>query len=171
MSYTFLSDAQSIENLCEQMSDAERTEFNNFGHLHFDGAFKERVFIVYESGGSRREPVMSKVLARLKVVDFEGDEEDGFSCKLCNMDTLETHIVDHVPSKPFGLNFYMMLPDRMEVRWSLREHQRTGEVSRSLSFAVLIKTADRLDFHTKGNVYVATPNVFRATFPELGYVF
>jgi hypothetical protein len=131
-----------------------------------EAVFLDRVFIVYKStgltaGGAHKEP---KILNLVKVVDFMVEPRNGATLVLREQNTNQELTLGYVPRRVFGYPIYMSVPSKLTLRWDGRL-LRDGRVWRSLSFAVLVKTKNKSDFYSKGNMYIETPNRFRQLYP------
>ncbi len=185
MSYIFQDEGSSTLDLNARINPEHQAKFAKFGHLQIQGAFIDRLYIIYKSNGLKDRAVegfggdsfgfkkanMPTILATLKVIDFECDEENGCSFTLQDTETLEEVVVGHIPTRLFDFDVFMSIPAHCKVKWDLRTDTKSKTSSRSLSFAVLVKTANRADFHSEGNTYCCTPNEFAGLFPGSNFKF
>jgi hypothetical protein len=162
----FLRDPDSDADLVSRMPETERAQYLRFGHLRIESAFAGRVFILYRPTGlnalnRHREP---HVLSTLLLTDFMCDARTGSSAKLVDQSNGSTMMIGHQPRRIFEYDLFMAMPSRMLLRWDARAVE--GKVLRSLSFAVLIKTKNKSDFYSAGNLYSETPNEFLKLYPN-----
>jgi hypothetical protein len=163
----FLTDDANLAELVSHMPEEDQARFNNYGHFRIEAVFIERVFIVYKPTGllsnkQHREP---EILTTVRVVNFSVDPREGCQAVLRNEATGEETTLTHVPRKVFGYPVYASLPSRLSLRWDCRIVN--GKPWRSLSFALLLKTKNKADFYSQGNVYAETPNKFRQLYPSV----
>ena len=151
----FFTDEQNLAELVSHMPDDDQRRFNKYGHFRIEAVFIDRVFIVYRP----------EILNTVKVTDFGVDTRNGSYAEFVEQNTKQGLTITHVPRRLFGYPIYVSLPPKMSLRWDARNVH--GRVWRSLSFAVLIKTKNRSDFYSKGNVYVETPNAFKRLYPNV----
>ena len=162
----YLNDKVSDADLVSRMPDDERLLYQKYGHLRIESAFGGRFFVIYKPTGlnafkQHRDP---HVLTTVQVTDFVTNSQSGSSAKVIDQGNGAMRVIDHVPRKLFDYDIYMSIPSRMLIRWDAR--LVNGEVHRSLSFAVLIKTKNRSDFYSAGNTYAETPNEFLKLYPK-----
>jgi hypothetical protein len=165
---TFFTDEANLAELVSHMPEDDRNRFNNYGHFRVEAVFIDRIFIVYKPTGlttsGRHKP--PEILTTVKVTDFSADARYGCKATLVDQEHGGQELqVTHVPRRVFNYPVYVSIPARLNLRWDAR---LVGDrVWRSLSFAFLIKTKNKSDFYSKGNVYFESPNRFRALYPEV----
>lgn len=162
----FLRDPDSDADLVSRMPESERLQHLRFGHLRIESAFAGRVFILYRPTGlnalkQHREP---HVVGSLLLTDFMCDAIAGSSAKLVDQTNGATMALGHVPRRIFDYELFMAMPSRMMLRWDGRAVD--NKILRSLSFAVLIKTKNKSDFYSQGNLYCESPNSFLKLYPN-----
>jgi hypothetical protein len=163
----FFTEEENLADLVNQMPEDDRRKFQNYGHFRIEAVFVDRVFIVYKPTGltpskQHREP---EIVTTIKVKDLSVDIHSGVRVLIEDLTTHSEMHLTHVPKKIFNLPVYGSVPVRLSLRWDAR--QVKGEVWRSLAFAILIKTRNKSDFYSKGNVYCETPNTFRKLYPSV----
>lgn len=163
----FLNDEQNLAELVSHMPEDDQRRFTNYGHFRIEPAFIDRVLIVYKPmgltpSGQHRQP---EILNLLKVIDFGVEPRNGCYAVLKDQNTQQELTITHVPRRLYGYPAYALVPPKLTLKWDAR---RVGDrIWRSLSFALLIKTRNRSDFYSKGNVYVESPNTFRRLYPAV----
>lgn len=163
----YLSEAANLEHLASLIPGLDRDLFNSFGHCQFEAAFKDRIFVVFEPTGlnpdnTQRRP---EVLTLLKVLAFEVKAEEGAETLIYDARTGNEQRVGHVPVRVFDYKVFMQVPPYLNLKWDAAR-DRNGAIRRSLSFGLLIKTANKSDFHSANNTYCLPPNKFRALYPD-----
>gem|GEM_PF-2638293 len=161
----FLSDDDNLAELVSHMAEEDQRRFNNYGHFRIEAAFIDRVLIVYKPTGllankRHREP---EILTTVKILDFGVEPRDGCYATLQESKDNREMTLGHVPKRLFGYPIYVSIPPRVTLRWDAR--MVNDRVWRSLSFALLIKTKNKADFYSHGNVYAETPLNFKRLYP------
>jgi hypothetical protein len=164
----YFTDDENLRELVTHMPEEDAHRFNKYGHLRIEGAFVDRVFVVYSPTGltSANKHKAPEVLNIIKVIDFSVDARTGCQIVLKDEQTQQELVIGHVPRRVYAYHIYMSMPTNMTVPWDGRLLD-DGRVWRSLSFAVLIKTRNRSDYYSKGNHYIETPNRLKQLFPEV----
>jgi hypothetical protein len=163
---TFFRDPDSDADLISRMPESERVQHIKFGHLRIESAFAGRIFILYKPTGlnalrQHREP---DVVTSLLITDYLCDALVGSTARVVDQSNGSMMSIGHVPKRIFEYDIFMAMPSRMQLRWDARAVD--GRVLRSLSFAVLIKTKNKSDFYSQGNLYCETPRGFLALYPN-----
>lgn len=163
----FLSESANLEHLASLIPGNDRDLFNSFGHCQFEAAFKDRLFVLFQPSGlnpdnTHRAP---EVLTMLKVLAFDAEAEYGAEVLIYDTQTGNEQWVGHTPARLFDYKVFMQVPPYLHLKWDA-VRDRNGAVRRSLSFGLLIKTANRSDFYSAGNTYCLPPNKFRALYPD-----
>lgn len=167
MAAEFFTDDQNLAELVSHMPEEDQRRFNNYGHFRVEAVFIDRLLIVYKptglnAAGRHRDP---DVLTTIKVKDFGVDPRNGCYAVLEDQKYTAEITITHVPKKLFNYPIYVSIPPRLLLKWDARTVN--GRLWRSLSFALLVKTKNKSDFYSHGNVYAETPNVFRRLFPNV----
>lgn len=164
----FFTDQENLAELVTHMPDEDQRRFNNYGHFRVESAFLDRQFIVYEPTGLSTDKLHlpPKILNLVKVIDFSVDPRNGCQVVLKEQQAQQELVIGHVPRRVYGYPIYMSVPAKLTLRWDGRSLE-SGRVWRSLSFAVLIKTKNKADFYSRGNVYFETPNRLRQLYPAV----
>lgn len=163
----FLTDTDNAAALAADIKPEDREEYARFGHNRLESAFVDRVLVLYECQGKNSKDVQRppKILTTIRVIDFKADYAEGICTRLLDESTQEAMNVDYVPKRLFKYPIFVSIPPRLTVKW---DAQFMGDkLVRSLLFAILIKSANRSDFYSKGNVYLETPNRVRALYPHV----
>lgn len=163
----YLDEDENMAALVGLMPVGEQHSYLNYGHRRIESAFVDRVFVVYKPTGlnaakQHREP---DVLTTIRVKDFMVDAMSGASAKLYDEKNDRELRVTTVPKKLFEYPIYISIPPRLQLKWDAR---KVGErLLWSLSFAFLIKTRNKSDFYSAGNVYCESVNVFKRLYPSV----
>jgi hypothetical protein len=163
----FFSDEENLAELVTHMPEEDQHRFNKYGHFRIEAVFIDRLLIVYKPTGltadnKHRDP---EVVTTLKFIDFGVEPRNGAYATVKDEKFGQELNLTHVPRRVFNYPIYMSVPARMQLRWDARTVN--GRVWRSLSFAILIKTKNRSDFYSKGNVYCETPNRLKQLYPNI----
>jgi hypothetical protein len=163
----FFNDEQNMAELVSHMPEEDRRRYTNFGHRKIEPAFVNRVFIVYKptgltASGEHKQP---EILNLVKVADFFVDPREGAHVVFRDQNTQQELTISHVPRRVYEYPIYVSVPTELKLRWDARTVN--NRVWRSMSFAVLVKTKNRSDFYSKGNVYFETPNSFKRLYPSV----
>jgi len=165
MTFSFLGDEDNLADLVARISGSDRETFNSFGHLRVEPAFHNRLFLLYRPAGINKQNRHNKpdVLTTVKVHELVGSSRDGMLMKVEDLRTGEFQQLGYIPKRLFDYDVFMSVPSSLRLRWDAR--QTAQGVARSMAFAVLIKTKNRSDFYSYGNLYCETPNRLRALYP------
>lgn len=166
MAFHYLSDAESMAELVSRINENDRPAFDAFGHIRIEAVFDNRLLIVYKPQGlDGKVHKAPEVLTTIKVRNYECDSASGSSIEIEDLHTGERQVITHVPARVFNYDLFMSVPQALRLRWDVRS-DGNGALSRSLSYAVLIKTKNRSDWYSYGVTYAETPNRFRELFPD-----
>jgi hypothetical protein len=158
----YLTEEEIKADLIRQMPERERKSFGSFGHLRVEAIFKDRVFVVYRSNGKSSAP---DILTTIRVQEVHADNE-GASTVLIDQGTGDTMRVAYQPERLFHYPIFVSLPLHMRIQFQARTTGESAWIG-TLAFALLVKTKNKSDFHSAGNVYVETPNDFKTKFPNI----
>lgn len=166
MKGNFFTDAENLVDLVSHMPEDDQRRYTNYGHNRIEAVFVDRVFIVYKPTGltANKQHKDPEILNLVKVMDFSVDARNGCQVVLKEQNTQQELVIGHVPRRVYGFPLYMSVPTKLTLRWDGRALEN-GRVWRSLSFAVLVKTKNRSDFYSQGNVYMETPARFKQLYP------
>jgi hypothetical protein len=164
----FFDERQNLAELVTHMDEEDRRSYESFGHRRIEAAFVNRVFIVYRPQGltpqrAHKEP---QIVTLVKVTDFSADARNGCRVVLTDQQHGQEMTITHVPRRVFNFPIFVSVPPRVELKWDARTLPE-DRVWRSLSFALLVKTKNRSDFHSKNNFYMEAPNKFRELYPDV----
>ena len=164
---SYLSDDANLADLASRIKGDDRAVFNAYGHLRVEAAFNGRIFVVYkptglDKSGNHNPP---EILTTLKVTDFWAAHEMGAEVLIEDMGTGEELRITHTPKRVFNYDLFIQVPPIMKMRWGARLSE--GRITRSLAFALLIKSKNRSDFYSARNTYCETPNRFRDLYPNV----
>lgn len=168
----YLDSKESQQEMFSRLDPVTKAEWDSYGHLRIEGAFQDRVFVVYEdtgrnNSGAWRAP---KIITTVRVMSFRATDEDGCCVRLLNESCNETMDVGHLPKKVFGYPVFVAIPVSFALRWDVHEHG--GKMRRSLAYPLFVKARNRAEFHSKGNTYLESPNKMREElFPRLDLKF
>lgn len=163
----FMSDEEGMAELVSLMPEADREVYAKFGHNRLEAAFLDRAFIVYRCEGRNSKDIQRppKVISTIRVIGFHADASQGCTIKLLDEETETTLEVGHVPVRLFDYPVFVSAPQRMSLKWDA--HRWAGKVVRNLTFVLFVKTANKAEFFSKGNIYMETPNKLRELYPHL----
>lgn len=160
----YFDDEDNREDLIAQIPEPHRARYEKFGHNRVESAFKDRVFIVFKAAGKNGSPASDvEVIDLVRVTSIDCDFEAGFSVQLENQKGV-SQVVSYVPNPLFEYRIFVSIPPKLLLRWDAREHN--GITRRSISCAILIKTRNKADFRSVGNLYMETRKTFRRLFPK-----
>lgn len=163
----FLGDEESMDQLVSKMHDeADREKYLKYGHRRLESGFDGRLLIIYSpqglhASGRHRDP---EIFTTVKVLGFEADSREGCRVRVEDLQTGDTQTIDYIPARLFGYDVFVSVPPFMRLRWDAK---KKPPHDRSMSYALLIKTKNRSDFHSAKNTYVDTPNALRKLYPDL----
>lgn len=167
----YLSEKENLADLVSRMPADEAEAYQRPGHLKIEAGFKDRIFIVYKARGLRNgktkatDQLEPQVLTTIKVLSLTTNLQNGSQAVLLDETTGQEMTVRHIPKRLFNYPVFISLPADMRI--SLGGLRKPDGVQRSVSFALLIKSADRADMLTEGNVYIETPKTFKKLFPAV----
>lgn len=161
----FLSEATSLDDLFRRMTSPDREECEAYKALKVEGAFVDRIFVIYkprgfDGAGAHRDP---EVLTQVKVTAFSVDAFLGGSIRIEDLTTHEVMTVGYIPKRLFSYDVFISVPPRQRVNWDAAMIE--GQLRRSMSFGLLFKTKSKADFYSFGSTSAETPANFRALFP------
>lgn len=160
----YLDDEDNREDLIAQIPEPHRARYEKCGHHRVESAFKDRVFIVFKATGKHGSPASGvEVIDLVRVVNIDCDFKVGFSVQLENQKGV-SQVVSYVPNTLYEHRIFVSIPPKLLLRWDAHEHK--GITRRSISCAILIKTRNKADFRSVGNLYMETPKAFGRLFPE-----
>lgn len=163
----FLGDEESMNQLVSRMADQrDREKYVKYGHRRVESGFVGRLLIIYSPqglhpDGRHRDP---EIFTTVKVLDFTATPKQGWNAVVEDLETGDLQTIDYIPARLFNYDVFVSIPPFMRLRWDARKNPPHD---RSLSFALLVKTKNRSDWYSKGNVYAETPNNLRALYPDL----
>lgn len=165
MKKAFFTDDENLAELVSRLPEDLQKQFNGYGHFRVEAAFIDRVFIVYKptglnAAGRHKEP---NILTMVKVIDFSVDPRDGCCAVVEDQTFKQQQTLTHVPRKLFNYPVFVSIPPRCTLRYDAKLVNE--RVWRSLSFAFLIKTKNKADFYSHGNLYLETPTSFKRLYP------
>lgn len=168
MANNYMNDTESMADLVSRMQRQERDRFEAFRHMRVEGAFVDRVFVIYQPTGltpdRRHRP--PRILGQIRVKDFRCDARHGCCVTVEDSLTGATQHVDYIPALCFSYDFFIGLPPFSRLRWDAR-FDLGGSVERALTFGLLFKTRSRAEFYSKDCVMAETPNSFRRLYPDV----
>lgn len=156
-----------MAELVSLMPVDEQKQYLNYGHRRIEATFVDRVFIIYRPTGlnaakQHREP---DIVTTVRIMDFMVDSTNGASSRLLDERSGAEMRIGYVPKKIFTYPIFVSIPARLTLKWDAR---KVGERTlRSMSFALLVKTKNRSDFYSQGNVYAETPASFKKLYPNV----
>lgn len=153
------------EHLASLIYTQDQTLYSSLKHSQLEGAFKNRVFVVFKGNGKTEGAYSTPtILGRLKVLAFEVNDEVGCEVLIKNMDTGEERWIGHVPERLWGYRVFAQIPPNVELHWSARGGER--EVSHTLVFGMVFRMADHPESVTPGQTYILSPKKFKNLFPN-----
>lgn len=169
MAIQYLSDDANMADLVSQIHEDDKVSFNSFGHTRIEAVFDNRLFIIYRPQGlDGRKHKNPEILTTIKVRNFDCVSQGDPTVEIEDLRTGQRQLISLVPSRVFDYNLFMSVPPALRLRWDARV-TGNGQVARSLSYAVLIKSKNRSDYYSFGVTYAETPNRFREMFPDCDY--
>lgn len=161
----FLSEQANLADLASHIREPDQALFHSFGHTQFEAAFRDRLFILYEPTGltKDRQHRAPKIITQVKVMAFSADDQFGSEVLIKDLTTNDELWVGHVPARLWEYKVFFQVPPYSQLKWD-GQASRDG-VRRTLSFGLLVKTANRSDFYSCGNTYCLPPNKFRSLYP------
>lgn len=158
----YLGPEESHRELLSHLDAEARLEWDSFGHARIEPAFQDRVFVIYECMGRKNnspEQRPPKIITTVRVLNFIARDENGCVVRLLNEETNDVMEVTHVPKKVFDYPIFASIPANFTLRWDAHPHG--GQIERSLSYLLHIKSRNKAEFFSRGNTYMETPNKLR----------
>lgn len=163
----FLSDKDNEASLVADIAQEDRNDYRSFGHNRVVSAFLDRVLIVYECLGRDSRDVQRppKVITTVRITNVRMSYDVGVEVQVLDEVNNRSLWFGHVPKRLFDFPLFVAVPPRMSIKW---DAQIMGDkLVRSLLFAVFVKSRNRSDFFSRGNIYAETPNTLRELYPHL----
>ena len=153
--------------LASQIREQDKALFDSFSYCRMDGAFVNRVFIVYKAKGRDKfgDPVPPVILTTFKVVDFSVHPEFGSETLVQDTASLDETWVGHTPERMFGYDIFMQTPPDLHVQWAAKELGR--DVRHTLIFGLILKTKTKAERCTDGETFCLTPKRFKSLYPNV----
>lgn len=166
MAVAYLSQEESLSDLIDRIPGRDRDVYRDFRSLRVEAAFDDRVFILFKPCGldERNQHRHPEILTTVRVLRFWCNSEDA-CVEVQDDNTGEVLQIGYVPVRLFGYDVFVSVPPRCQLRWDARYVE--GQVRRSLSYPLLIKTKNLSTYYSAGVTYAETPNSFRALFPKV----
>lgn len=164
--FQILDERTSTDLLISRLPESLQKEYDKYGHRKAETVFLERIFYVYratgQSAGVNNDPA---VIARIRVINFRYSVETGFLVDLSNDTTHEKQTVTVNPSKLFTYPIFVHVPCSFTIRHNAVLDPRGSLKNFDASAILYVKTRNKADFCSKGNIYLETPRRMQELFP------
>ena len=165
--FKVLDERDSHDTLVSRMEPNARTEYLAFGHRKVEPVFIDRLFYTYRAAGGRIDGAKQRpeILYKLRVINFRYTVQTGFLVDILNETTNEKQTVTVMPERLFNQPIYVSVPCSFTLRHNVVVDSRNDMKNFDASAVLYVKTRNRSDFYSKGNIYIETPRNLKNLFP------
>ncbi len=164
--YRILDPRECAELLVSRMPEPDKGLYEGYGHTRVEPVFLDRVFYVYrcegkDPDGKQRPP---SIRAIIRVINFSYSVDKGFMVHLLNETTNEKQTLTVKPERIFGYGIFASVPVSLGLRYSqvlLKDNTEVWDTA----VVIVLKTANKADFFSKGNYYMEAPKRMAELYP------
>lgn len=164
--YEVLNEHSSFERILARLPEEEQDAFRKLNHNQYQTAFIDRVFYLYRCMGKDKNDAQRppEVLALARVMNFSFDLERGFVVSVLDEMSNVKQALTVIPQKLFGFEVMVRVPTSFSLRCNMLQ-SADGQEKLDHSAGLYVKTRNKPEFFSRGNVYLLTPPEMAQLYP------